>query len=500
MLSYILRRLLLLPLTLFCIVLINFFIINLAPGEPTTITEISGEGDVIRDENQALASIADDQYLQFREHYGLTLPIFFNTWPSISKKEVENTLYTLIARKKHPKSKQKISIKKYNELRVRFGDQSRYLSLALLRIAKSEEYAFPIRRLATHFFVRGATRQGYVGPQLSKEQKQSNYKIAKDNLLLQKSMLQFSDSEKSRKEKIQNLQKWYEENKKAYYLSPNFTEKIKIFFFETRFFRYISRVAFLDFGSIRNDPNKKVTYEVCKRFKYSLTLAILPMAISFVFCQIFGLFMAVKQNKWQDFILNIVFLVLYATPVFVVAPFLIEKIALHNTFPFTDIPIPLSHFSSKESVYREFTSWQRVWDIAQHIVLPLTAIMYGSLAAQTRLSRTAVLEVLKQDYVRTAHAKGLPPSFILFKHVGRNAAITVTTSIAGSLGIILGGSLIVETIFEINGFGRFFYEAVINRDYNVIMFSSLVGASLSLLGYLLADITYTLLDPRITLD
>ena len=126
--------------------------------------------------------------------------------------------------------------------------------------------------------------------------------------------------------------------------------------------------------------------------------------------------------------------------------------------------------------------------------------MYGSLAAQTRLSRTAVLEVLKQDYVRTAKAKGLSPSKILFKHVGRNASITIVTSIAGSLGVVLGGSLIVETLFEIHGFGKFFYDAIINRDYNVIMFSSFAGSFLSLAGYLMADIAYTILDPRLSLE
>jgi len=126
--------------------------------------------------------------------------------------------------------------------------------------------------------------------------------------------------------------------------------------------------------------------------------------------------------------------------------------------------------------------------------------MYGTLAASSRLSRTAVLETLRQDYVRTALAKGVAPFTVMFKHVGRNAAITIITSLAGSLGIVLGGSLIVETLFEINGFGKFFYDAVINRDYNVIMFSAIAGSFLSLLGYLVADIAYTMLDPRVTLD
>ena len=239
---------------------------------------------------------------------------------------------------------------------------------------------------------------------------------------------------------------------------------------------------------------------MASRFKYSLTLALLPMLVTFFFSQLLGFAMAYNQNRWQDFSLNAIALILYAIPIFVVAPFLIENVALNRAFPFTDIPIPISGFTSPEDIYSEMNSRQRLFDVIRHIFLPLVAIMYGTLAASSRLSRTAILEVLRHDYVRTARAKGVPQSTILIKHVGRNAAITIVTSIAGSLGIVLGGSLIVETLFEINGFGKFFYDAVINRDYNVIMFSALAGSFLTLAGYLVADIAYTLLDPRVTLE
>lgn len=210
--------------------------------------------------------------------------------------------------------------------------------------------------------------------------------------------------------------------------------------------------------------------------------------------------MAVKHNQWFDHSLNVIFLILYAIPIFVVAPFLIEKIALHHYIPFTNIPIPISGFTSPETIYNNMTSNQRLFDIIIHIFLPIVAIIYGTLAIQSRLSRTAALEVLRQDYVRTARAKGVPTATLLIKHVGRNASITIVTSLAASLGVVLGGALIVETLFGINGFGRFFYEAILNRDYNVILFSAFAGSFLGLIGYLLADIAYTFLDPRVTLD
>ena len=108
----------------------------------------------------------------------------------------------------------------------------------------------------------------------------------------------------------------------------------------------MGRVLTLDFGTLRNDDNKTVISEVTRRFNNLLTLAILSMIITFIVCQTFGCLMAYKQNQWPDYFLSIFFLVLYALPVFVVAPFLIEIVALNHDFPFTNIPIPFSGFTS----------------------------------------------------------------------------------------------------------------------------------------------------------
>lgn len=499
MLNYILRRLLLLPITLFCIVLVNFIIINMAPGDPTSVTEISAEGASRRDD-RSMAFSGDERYLQFREFYGLTLPILFNSWPWLAREEIEATLWQLAHRRESPQDREEMPLKAYDALRIKMGDEARFVMPHLLAILENPQTAPNILKLAARFFVRGGSRQGYLGANLTPEQREWNNKVAKDDQYLRS--LLWSDS--ATPEEIQNSIKrfaaWYHDNEAFYHFNPSFTEKVSIFFFETRFMRYMSRVLRLDFGSLRNDSSKKVITEVTKRFKYSLTLAILPMLITFILCQLFGFIMAVYQNRWPDYTLNLIFLILYAIPVFVVAPFLIEKVALHHDFYFTDTPIPISGFTSPDRIYNTLTSSQRLFDILQHILLPLIAILYGSIAAQARLSRTAVLEILRQDYVRTARAKGVAPFTIMLKHVGRNAAITLVTAIAGSLGIVLGGSLIVETLFDINGFGKFFYEAVINRDYNVIMFSALAGSFLTLIGYLMADLAYMWLDPRITLE
>lgn len=497
MLNYLIRRLLLLPITLFFIVFVNFVIINLAPGDPVTITEVS-EGSASRSTDRAIAFGTDERYLQFRERYGLTLPIILNFWPWTSQQQVDRDLQILVT--KNESDGKAMEVKQYDDLRITFGDKSRYIMPKLIHVLNDPQTSREVRMMASRFFVRGGTRQAFLGPNLPEWQMEANSKISKDNLLLRHLVIQPTDSLEQINKKIEQLNEWYRENLSNNSYEPDFQQRLKIFFFETRFCRYLSRVLTLDFGTMRNDDNKTVISEVSRRFKYSLTLAILPMMITFVICQFFGCLMAYKQNQWLDYSFSVFFLILYALPIFVVAPFLIEKVALNRDFPFTNIPIPISGFTSPDSIYNNFNSVQRFFDILQHIALPLVAVMYGSLAAQSRISRTAVLEVLRQDYIRTAWAKGVPVFNILFKHVGRNAAITIVTSIASSLGVVLGGSLIVETLFEINGFGKFFYDAVINRDYNVIMFSSLAGSLLSLGGYLAADIAYTVLDPRLTLD
>lgn len=498
MLNYIIRRILLIPVTLFFIILVNFVIINLAPGDPVSITEVSQQGAARRSDH-AVAFGTDDRYLQFREFYGLTLPILFNNWPSISLEKVQKDLWILVHHKETPDSSE-MPVKEYDDLRIKFGDQSHYIMPKLLQILTDPSTPPDILQMASRFFVRGGTRQGILGANISEEDQKYNRKVADDNSMLRGLAISDLDTPEQVKDKIAAQQKWYHAEAKNYRFDPTPSEKWEIFFFDTRFYRYLTRVLTLDFGTLRNDQTKTVLYEVTRRFKYSLTLAILPMIFTFCVCQFFGFLMAYKQHQWEDYTINFIFLILYAIPIFVVAPFLIEKVGLNHYFPFTNTPIPISGFTSSAYIYDQKNSFHQLLDILSHIALPLVAIIYGTLAASSRLSRTAVLEVLRQDYVRTARAKGASPTTILFKHVGRNAAITIVTSLAGSLGVILGGSLIVETLFEINGYGKFFYDGVINRDYNVIMFSALAGSVLTLIGYLAADIAYTILDPRVTLD
>lgn len=479
--NYILRRLFLLPLTLFAIAFVNFVIINLAPGDPSQSAQKNVTGEAGQDTKSSSLLSSDFRYLSFREWYGLTLPLLFNSWPGIREGE--------IIRKIEEMQDEALPFKEREAIRLKLGDQSPYLLSKLIHIMNEKSYSESIRRASLNLFVRGAIGFVTVSPNPTPEERAKNREISRKNIFLESQLAGRGESGESLEKKIGELTRWYEPQESGY----TFLQRTKIFFFDTRFYRYFSRVFTLDFGTLRDDPNKTVVREVVSRFKYSLTLSLLPMLIAFFLCMFFGTWMALKRGKMIDTSLNFLFLFLYAIPIFVMAPFLIEEVAIRFGFPF-------SGFTSPESVYRSLNSLERLLDIGKHIALPIVAILYGMLAAQSRLARTAILEVAHTDYVRFAHAKGLSKSTILFRYIGRNAAITLVTSIAGSLGVILGGSLIVETLFDINGFGKFFYDAVVGRDYNVIMFSALAGSFLGLVGYLAADIAYATLDPRVTLE
>ena len=236
---YVLRRLILIPVTLFFIILVNFVIINLAPGEPTSITEISPEGGASRRNDRGVAFGSDTRYLQFRERYGLTLPVLFNTWPWINLKTVKQRLWQLQHRHYGP-DQAEISVKDYDKMRIRFGDQARFIMPHLLQVIADRQTDPVTLSLAVRFFARGGTRQGFVGSTITDQQKALNKKIAENNLFLLKQIILPTDTQEQIEQKVAALKDWYKANAAAYQFEPTFWQKVKIFFFQTRFFRTLA--------------------------------------------------------------------------------------------------------------------------------------------------------------------------------------------------------------------------------------------------------------------
>jgi peptide/nickel transport system permease protein len=139
----------------------------------------------------------------------------------------------------------------------------------------------------------------------------------------------------------------------------------------------------------------------------------------------------------------------------------------------------------------------QIWDVIHHLILPVFVSAFGGLAGFSRYMRSNMLEVIRQDYILTARAKGLPESQVIYRHALRNALLPVITILGLSVPGLIGGSVIFETIFAIPGMGKLFYDGVMMRDYPLIMGILVIGAVLTLIGNLLADLGYAMADPRI---
>jgi peptide/nickel transport system permease protein len=157
--------------------------------------------------------------------------------------------------------------------------------------------------------------------------------------------------------------------------------------------------------------------------------------------------------------------------------------------------LPLSGIRSLN--YEYMRTWDRWIDLLKHLILPVALSAFGGLAGMSRYMRSNMLEVIRQDYIMTARAKGLSEYVVIYKHALRNALLPVITILGLSIPGLIGGSVIFETVFAIPGMGQLFYMSVMARDYPVVMGILLIGAILTLAGNLIADVCYGLADPRI---
>ena len=202
-----------------------------------------------------------------------------------------------------------------------------------------------------------------------------------------------------------------------------------------------------------------------------------------------GVIAACRPNSWFDQATTLFVFFGFAMPSFWLALLLILFFGVYLDW------LPISGLTSLN--FRQFTFWQKVQDLGAHVTLPVLGAAFMGLAGMSRYMRGSMLEVIRQDYITTARAKGLPERVVIFKHALRNALLPVITLLGLSVPGLIGGSVIFESIFAIPGMGQLFYGAVMARDYSLVMGELVIGAVLTLLGNMLADLGYALADPRI---
>jgi peptide/nickel transport system permease protein len=227
-----------------------------------------------------------------------------------------------------------------------------------------------------------------------------------------------------------------------------------------------------------------VTTRIAERIPATLRLMGLALAITIIFAIPIGVIAAVKQYSWTDKIITTLATIGYAMPSFMLGIFVLYL----GGVVFKAFPLFGAQSPGKTNDFMDM-----VW----HLVLPVTSLALQSIAAWARYMRASMLEVLHQDYVRTAKAKGLSRAKVLGKHALRNALIPIITLLGLSVPALIAGAAITETIFSYPGLGREIVTAVGTRDYPVVLALTMVGAFAVVLGNLLADILYAVVDPRI---
>jgi peptide/nickel transport system permease protein len=256
-----------------------------------------------------------------------------------------------------------------------------------------------------------------------------------------------------------------------------------------RYFIWLKRLLTLDFGNSFLD-HRPVIKKILERIPATLQLNIASLIIALIVAIPLGLYSAVKQHSLFDKINGTVLYMLYSLPEFWVALLLIILFGVRlKILPFYGI----------ESLHaNEMGFFARIWDRGLHMLLPTICLTYGSLAFLSRFVRGSTLEVIRQDYVRTARAKGLDEKSIVYKHVFKNTLIPILTLLGILLPTMISGSVILEYIFSWPGIGALFFDAVLSRDYPTVMGLSFISALLVLVSTLLADLLYAWADPRIT--
>ncbi|MBI3954368.1 MAG: ABC transporter permease [Chloroflexi bacterium] len=246
--------------------------------------------------------------------------------------------------------------------------------------------------------------------------------------------------------------------------------------FAVQFADYVGGVVRGDFGESYRYPGRKTLDLILPRMAVSAQLNLAALLIVLVIGLPVGMLAARFQGRWLDPAIVTGIVLFSSLPVLITGPLLL--------FLFVVI---LKLLPS--------AGWGGLFD--PRVILPAVTIAIPGLALIVRVMRTSTLEVLSQDYVRTAHAKGLTPQIVARRHVARNAFLPVLTMLGFSLAGLIGGTIVGETIFGIPGVGRLGLESVFNRDYPVIMAFTILGSTIFVLANLIVDVAYTFLDPRI---
>lgn len=288
------------------------------------------------------------------------------------------------------------------------------------------------------------------------------------------------------------------ENWRAFYrihagrYDPGFVTKVWFFFTDTQYANSLVKLVTFNFGRSMVKPYDPVGPEIFRAAKVSAPIMLLSEAIVYVVAVPIGVYCAVRRGKWQDRTITVSLFVLYSIPP-VVLGMLFLTFFCFGTF-LRIFPMYGLHSEGAETIGSTAYAFDYVW----HIAGPLICLSLYQMASLAMFGRSSMLDVINQDYVRTARAKGLDGRSVILKHALRNAMIPVITLFSNFIPQLLGGSVIIEYLFGIPGMGRLSYDAIQNKDYNTVMALIYLDAIIVMISILISDLLYVAVDPRIS--
>lgn len=240
-----------------------------------------------------------------------------------------------------------------------------------------------------------------------------------------------------------------------------------------------------DFGQVFNKPGTTLTQYFFQNIPNTLYVASIAYVLSIMFGFVFGIIAAVYRGKWQDTLINVISVVFVSVPSFIVGILLLRLAGV------LELPQVFINFGTPDITPAQFVAAS---------IMPILSLTFGLASTLTYYIRNELVEVLSQDYIKTAMSKGLTKMEIIFKHGIRNSMIPALAVLGPSFLSIITGSVVLETIFQVKGIATILYESVVQNQFNVIMFQTFFISGLYFLIILLVDISYTIVDPRIKLS
>ncbi len=488
MIDYLIKRILIMIPTYLGVTLMIWLVMTLAPGEPESTSDAGmgsagGLGSLSSQESQG------ENVRIFRRQFNLDRPRFINTWTGLEPDEVREALEIVHAGVSESNPPERVK-----KAKRRLDDWSHYAVPSLVTLLErfADDPPLQFRTLVTLRNAAYQYRAVYAaGHKPTAEENARADEIDAENKLLESDALRWmpdADAE-TRAAGVAAWQRWYEERKHRW--DYDTWESIKIGLTDTQFGKYWGNLFKGDLG-LSSTTKEPVLGMITSRLKYSLSLAVPAFVIAWVLAVFLGVFSATHHRSATDQTIGVGLFMLYSIPTFVAA------LVLRRVFSVELDWFPTEGFESPNAIER-FNTWEHFKDVLYSIALPLITYVYGGLAYISRQARSGMLEVLKSDFVRTARAKGLPERTVIWKHGVRNGMMPIVTLLGTALPVLIAGSVFIETVFNIDGFGNLMVTSIRGKDYNVVMGIQLIVAALTLIGLLLTDLIYAAMDPRISL-